>query len=290
MTDEQQRPEDSSSSEANRGEGSPSEERGAGGDRGHESERRSGRDPGHGSESGGYDVEPVGVEPPEPPPGRGGRIDAPGLLDDFDEDADFDDPGSDPDTAPHAPPRPKARLAEAESRRPNKPEADTQEVEHIKPFVLEGLGSARVWAIVGGLLLLGGAIAAGITSQKVIASIFLAIYLTLFHTGTGVAALFVTAQVLGKPFGRIEVGAARMLTAVAAFILVFNLRIDLIGTTKWEELILAAGVYVLWIAMLFRLWGRELGIVLGAHFGLVVLVQFGALLAQWAEPAPAPSP
>jgi len=216
-----------------------------------------------------------------------GKIDKPGLLEDFDEDEDFDD---DPEEQAERKPLPKARLADTDREPGRAPKVladeDDAEGEAKKPFVEPGIGSPYVWAIVAGVLTVAAAVAGGITTPGPrVAAVLLTIYNIAFHTGTGVAAVFVAARVLSRPFGQVELAAARMATAVASFALLANLNIALLGTSRWEELVLATIVYVGWVAALFRLWGRELGIVVCAHFGLWVLIGMGVLLSQWASPA-----
>ena len=198
------------------------------------------------------------------------KIDAPGLLEGFEEDADFD---RDPEierkitggvsgayAAPAAPPLPE--------------------------FVKPGMGTAKQWAIVGCVLLLGAMIATGINSPRglgaghVVFRILLTIYNTLINTGTGVLAVYVSARLLENRLGSPELAGSRMFAAVSAFLFVMSLNINPWGPSwqdkKVEELILALAVYVLVVAVTFKLWDRtRLGFVVGFHAVFWLIVQVG---------------
>lgn len=203
-------------------------------------------------------------------PGLMGRLG--GMLEDFDEDADFD------------------RDPEVEAATAKKPatSADAPAVPERPALVRPGAGSPSVWVGASCGLLLGAVIAAAVNepNHPFVAGM-LAMYDAGLHTCTGVAALGAIAMLLRRPLGPIELAAARMLAAVCAFLLVFNVKIDLIGTSKWEELLLGAAVYIGAVAMLFRIWKRPLMYVVCAHFLLWMIVQIGMQLSGWLATAPA---
>ncbi|HLO39449.1 MAG TPA: hypothetical protein VK176_00385 [Phycisphaerales bacterium] len=229
-------------------------------------------------------VAPDPVRPPVPSPGSAAhaRIEKEGVLSGFEKDADFD---HDPQVQRAL--GKKIPKAKPSSARPT-PEDDDAD-ESTGPFVTPGLGNAKVWSVVAGVLLVSAVIAAGMTTTNRFASAFLTLYSGILHTGTGLIAVYFSARIDGRKLGDLELAAARMATAVSAFLLLFNLNINLAGTTKWEELILATLAYCGAVAGLFRLWGRPLGLVLTSHFALWIVFQIGMQLSAWASAAPAVS-
>jgi hypothetical protein len=217
-----------------------------------------------------YPLEPNDTSENQPVERKPG-IDAPGLLSEFPEDADFDrDPEMD-------------RVVAGPTSHPSSPGAPAQTPP--EDFVRPGFGDARVWGITGAVLLVGAMIATGVNVEtRVLANIFLTMYNTLLHTGTGVVALFAAAILTEHRLGAFELAAARMFTAVAAFALVFSLNINIVGEGweqwKGEEVIMAALAYVLLVAALFGLWGwRSLLYVVGSHFFLWLIMYVGMLLS-----------
>jgi hypothetical protein len=237
-----------------------------------------------------YELEPVAPAPtPAPPPVRPsqpasnaasvpakGNLNKDGVLTGFDEDADFDrDPEVDRALGKKHAKSKHASSSEPEESKPSGP-----------VFITPGLGNAKVWSIVGGVLLISAVVAAAMTNTNRFASAFLTLYSGILHTGTGLIAVYFAARIDSRKVGDLELAAGRIATAVGAFLLLFNLNINLAGTTKWEELILATLAYAGIIAGLFRLWGRSLGLLLSAHFALWVVFQIGMQLSAWASAAP----
>jgi hypothetical protein len=211
-----------------------------------------------------------------------GKIEAPKLLDGFEEDADFD---KDPELDRVVLGKP-VTLAEP----PAKPA--------LEDFVLPGLGNAKVWAVVGVVLLVAAMIATGMqtapSAQQRLLRVLLVLYNTLLHTGTGVVAVFIAATLLTKRLGPFELAASRMFAAVGAFALVMSLRLSLFGI-QWLDnvvvLILASGGYVLLVASTFNLWKKHpLAYVIGSHFFLWLIVAIGMLLSQAIVPMTTPKP
>jgi hypothetical protein len=236
-----------------------------------------------------YELEPVAPPPnPAPAPARPflappvpakGNLEKDGVLSGFDDDADFDrDPEVD------------RALGKKHPRSKDAPSSQPAAAQPVGPvFITPGLGNAKVWSIVGGVLLISAVVAAAMTNTNRFASAFLTLYSGILHTGTGLIAVYFAARIDSRKVGDLELAAGRIATAVGAFLLLFNLNINLAGTTKWEELILATLAYAGIIAGLFRLWGRSLGLLLSAHFALWVVFQIGMQLSAWASAVPAVS-
>jgi hypothetical protein len=228
----------------------------------------------------------VPIAPPKEPVAPRGKIEAPELLSGFEEDADFD---KDPelDRVIMGKPVGSAKPIETEQ----KPGED---------FVRPGLGTAKVWSIVGVVLLVAAMIATGVqvepgtTPLQRLLRVLLILYSTLLHTGTGVVAVFVGATLLGKRVGNFELAAARMFAAVGAFALMISMRVTVFGYPMVDRtlaLILASAAYVLLVASTFNLWKKHpLGYVVGSHFFLWLIVAIGMLLTGAVKIAPTTSP
>jgi len=215
------------------------------------------------------------ASPPEPaPPHKPGLLGKlGGMLEGFDDDADFErDPEVERALGKGPKPVPIVPAAEAPSR---------------PPLISPELGPANLWVGAGAVLLLGAVIGAAVFEdhRPVVASL-LTVYNAALHTCTGVLALGATAMLLRRPLGAIEQGAARMFASVCAFLVLANLRIDLIGTTAWEELALGTLAYGAVLAMAFRLWRRPLMYVVCTHFFLWMAVQIGMQLSAWMATKP----
>jgi hypothetical protein len=219
-----------------------------------------------------YPIDPQGDQPPAPPEPKP-KIERAPLTEGFEEDADFThDPELDRVIAGRSAQGAPAAVMPAEPPRG----------EFVRP---RSDWEPKLWAAVGGALTIGALIATavnaptGIATWKRVALIALTLYDILLHTGTGVAAVLIAALLLGQRLGRVEVAAARMFAAVAAFMFVFCLKFT-ITSTKFEETVFAALAYLLVVAVGFRLWRRDpLMYVVGAHFALWLVVQVGMLLA-----------
>lgn len=221
---------------------------------------------------------PIPLEPYEPsqpargarPPGKA-RIDAPGLTDDFDEDADFE---SDPEVD-------RVVRGIPVGERPRQPE------ESPRPSLLgaggEPLCASESWkipAIIGGLVTLTAAVLAGVYADYTVwAYVLITIYRAALHTGTGVGALIITALLLGRKVGSFEGAAARMFMCVSLFLVVYSLSIP-ITPGKLEESALGAAAYFGGLVVAFRLPPRDAAVVGGSHFGVALLLWLGGLLSS----------
>lgn len=198
-------------------------------------------------------------ELPAPPPPAIPKpaIAAPGLTEGFDEDADFE---SDPEVERALGKRPPAETPRgAESAPP------------VDPFIRPGLGEAKIIALVGAGVLLSAVIAAAITAPSLWwIHGMLAAYAGLLHAGTGVGALAIGARLSEKPLGPWELGAARMLLAVALFLLVFHIPLP---AQVWLGPAVAAAVYSAATMTLFRLPIQEWFTVAASHLGIWMLIE-----------------
>jgi len=225
-----------------------------------------------------YELDPEKPKPPEPAKAEApeAKIEAEGLLEGFEEDADFT---RDPELEAKGP-----IPAEAAAER------DLAEAEkHAKAFVRPGFPETQVAAVTGLVLLASALVATAINADaKKIASVFLAIYEAGVMAGLGVVAVAVAARLSERELGRYDLAGARMLVAVSAFQLVYSLRIDWIRANKIEEIVLGAAVYVLFVWSSFR-WDRQsLGIVTGVHFLLWMLFRVGMVLSAYVAASSVP--
>ena len=231
-----------------------------------------------------YDV----IEPPKPegsastPSAEGkARIDAPGLIEDFDEDADFSEESVLNDA------RRKEAAAQAalddtvaddegdegwEVFRPGK-----NAPQFVQPKGRVTLAGVKVPAIVGGvLLLIAVALAFARVQNGAIYAALSVLYLGLMHSITGVGAVVIGTLDAKARFGSFAMAWARMLVAVSLLLVTIN--IPLTGYAKLLLAPMGAGVYALALYLLFRWTWRNVGIVAAAHFGLALLLYVGEWL------------
>lgn len=195
-----------------------------------------------------YDLEPEAAprreRPPSPQsPRPKATLDAPPLLDDVDDDADLT---SDPEVERAI--RGEARPAPKDSS-PAAPVAET-----APSLVTPGRLAVKHLAITGGVVAVAAVIiGAWGAGERWLGGGVMAAYLIVLHTCTGVLALGVTAHLHAKRLGPPDLAAARMLVAVAAFILVVMLPIP--GPPALARPLAALGavaVYLLLMGALFR--------------------------------------
>jgi hypothetical protein len=200
------------------------------------------------------------------------------LLDEFDEDADFSDPG------PATPPKPAGKLPPLEEPASDWPPIVTDA--SVVPF----LGSVRALSILGGAMLLLAVIITAIatTSARPLIPPLITLYEGVVHTGTGVVAVLIAARFAERRVNRVELIAARMLVLVSLFLALKNTNIPIPG--RVEEHVVAAGMYYLGVWGLFRLPRFETGLIAGTHFCLWVLMLIGALMYQVDTAPAAPTP
>lgn len=232
--------------------------------------------------------DPIELEPSEPEPKRGpppasgrGRVEGPGLLDDFDEDEDLT---SDPEVerVVRGIPIEKREGAGARPQRRErplrKPEVFSQPEE---PESTEPLCDSSAWRLpagIGAVIAAVAAVLAGVYADHTIwAFVLITIYWAALHTGTGLGALVITGLVQGRRVGSFEGAAARMLLCVALFLVVYSLDIPITGG-KLEEVLLAAAAYFGGLVVSFRMSPQDAGLVGALHFGVALLLWLGGML------------
>lgn len=221
---------------------------------------------------GPLELEPPTPEPPRPISGaRKGRkadLDAPGLLDDFDEDADFE---SDPEVER------VVRGIPVEKTGPS----GVERVKSVFNPTGEPICKSTTWkpqAIIGGVITIIAAVFAGIYADHTAwAYVLITIYWAALHTATGLGALAISTFLLGRRVGSFEGAAARLLLVVSMFLVVYSLKIPLTAG-KWEEVTLAAAAYFGGLVVAFRLAPRDAAVVGAMHFGVALLLGLGGLL------------
>ncbi len=211
-----------------------------------------------------YDLAPEDASAPPPAPrvkpGAKARIDAPGLMDDLDEDADLE------------------RDPEVEARLKGKPAAAPEPPDQPADFVRPGRGSPKTVASMAVGVLLAAVVVAGVTAPKhQLWAALSAGYLTLLHTGTGVLALAIAAHLAERPMRNFALAAARMFLAVALFQTAFRLSLPI--PSRSEEWLLGAALYLGTVAIFFRLPPAGFLIVAAVHGGLATLIFLASLLA-----------
>lgn len=214
-----------------------------------------------------------------PAPGATESQLGPKLLDAFDDDADF---SKDPEVEAARTGKPVAKPKPASS-------GATDAAEPADPFITPALGPAKLWLILGAVLLLGATIASSVHGSRPFVAALLTIYNALLHTATGLGAVVVAATLARKQIGPWDLGAARMFAAVTAFLLVFNLNIQLVGDAKWEETILASLAYLAVVGLTFRQTREVHATLVISHFFLWLIIQLGSQLAVWSAANPVPN-
>jgi hypothetical protein len=211
---------------------------------------------------------------PLPSPERKGRLDEPGLLEAFDEDADFD---RDPELE-------RTVRGEAGPARPKTVTTMSAGPIDDRPLLVKaGWDDPRIMAGFGGAVTLAALIATWITTPATRdewLSALLVLYGTALHTGTGVVAVILAAVLTDRAVGRFAHAGARMFLAVAVFQLVFHL--NFFSTSKTEEVLLATVCYMGVVAATFRLKRDHLVTLAGCHFGLWLVTWLGMWLSQLA--------
>lgn len=245
------------------------------------------------SEAGPYELAPS--EPPAPAsrpgvtPPKGG-IDRPGLLTDFDEDADFD---RDPEVeqARKAGGRAELPVGRPISRSPDgsksgAAESSPESSEFGQPIVTPGRGTLKTILIVGATLAFAAALAGAINAAPGRSPFFVALSLLFevaVHTVTGVGAVGLAAAMLGKLLRNTELAGARMLVATSLFALGFQL--DFQSPAHSLGIMIASGLYFLAVWFLFKIKAKDAVVVAAFHFALWILFYLHFQVSVWALPA-----
>lgn len=200
-----------------------------------------------------------------------GRIDAPGVLSGFDEDADF---GRDPEV--------QAALESADPKTRRKAARDREAAlaDPSKWWTQPGFPGLRLAAVTAGCLAVTGAVLAGVNAPD--APIWRALFLfyqNVLHVGTGMLAVLLAAVMSARRINEPLLAAARVGVAVGAFYIGYALNITLLPG-KFEELVVGVMGYVLVLLLMFRLPRYELGVMAIAHASFWVLVEIGWVLIR----------
>lgn len=229
-----------------------------------------------------YELEPA--EPPRVASGSGpGKVGGEGLLEGFDEDADFE---KDPEVAAaeRAARGAGAKIEKKAARRRagvGSTEAAEAPAEDASAIARAGGIPARVLAIAGGIGVVATGVVAGVFAEKNAFAVGLAAsYMTLVMGGLGVAAVAIAASLLGRPMGRVDLVGARMLFASALFGVLACLRLQTPG--KVVEITLAVGGYFVAAWVLFRVRPRVALVISGCHMVLGMALWVAVMLASWA--------
>ena len=200
-----------------------------------------------------------------------GRIDAPGVLSDFDEDADFD---HDPEV--------EAQLASADPKARRKAARDREAAlaDPTKWWTQPGFPGFRAGVVMAGCFAIAGTVLAGVNASDaaIWRSLFM-LYQIVLHVGTGMLAVLLAAVMSARRINEPMLAAARVAVAVGAFHLGYALNITLLPG-KFEELVVGAMGYVLVLLLMFRLPRYELGVMAIAHASFWVLVEIGWVLVR----------
>ncbi|MEI7657718.1 MAG: hypothetical protein WCK33_06590 [Phycisphaerae bacterium] len=224
-----------------------------------------------------YDVVPVDPQPSPPLPQgriveRASKVGDAGLLDDFEEDADF---STDPEVERATGATPKPAAAATVELGPT----------FVRPV---GMLDAKAIAIAAGVLGISAVIAAALTAparaRQPLADSFLTLYLTVLHTATGVGAVLFAAAVRSERVGDVVLATARMGLAVAAFQFAFHLDIPVAGRT--DETLLAILTYLVLLMVHFRFDRERLVLVAGVHAAQWLAIYLATVLWGWAQAAP----
>lgn len=222
-----------------------------------------------------YELEPDAPKPPPKKAEKQPELNAPGLIDDFDEDADFDTPDPTPAVVRPAPP-----AAEPASDKP--------------PFVRPGKLPIKVVLIAAAVVTITSIVlSVRASGAPWYAEILYSIYVILLHSIAGVVAVTFASWVAERDVGHPEVAFVRMVAAVAAVRGIFALDIPIPGTGVVDELVLAVGAYCLLVGILFKLSKRDWQIVVATHFILSLLLMMGGQIETWhasVTPKPPPTP
>lgn len=231
-------------------------------------------------------VQPYELAPSEPSPKPAAapkpHIAKPGLLSDFDEDADFDHDPEVEQAKKGILPGGKLGAKSGEAKAP---------IDPSRLMVLPGRGDLKTLAIVGGVAALFAAIGAAFNETVAEKRFFVGIRLLFdvaIHTITGVGAVGLAAAMLGKVLRNFELAGARMLVASALCALGFQLNFG--SEYHILGLMLAAGAYFLTVWFLFRLKSQDTLVVAAFHFAMFILLLLYQQVSIWAASAAKTAP
>lgn len=153
-------------------------------------------------------------------------------------------------------------------------------------FSKPGRGGIGLLVGIGGAITVGAMVMAGLRAPPsfapTAASIVLCLYEVALHTGTGLIAILIAARVSEMKPGRLDLAAARIFVAFAAFQLIHSITFGeyrLLVTLLMYPLAMATYWGV--VMLLFRKPRMVALLVLISHFVLWVLVQMGMSLSAY---------
>jgi hypothetical protein len=110
------------------------------------------------------------------------------------------------------------------------------------------------------------------------------LYSVVLHTCTGLLAVTAAAALHGERLAYLPLAAARVLSAVAAALLVYHAPLDILTETSIDERLFAVAAYLLVIMGTFRLWGTKLLAILACHFVLWMAFVVGSEVRSRIQP------
>ena len=165
------------------------------------------------------------------------------------------------------------------------------------PFVKPGLKPAML-VIAGTVALIAAMIAAGVNAaphgSMGASAVFalLVLYKAILHTGTGLAGLWAAAKFVDHRLNHVDLAAARMFVAVAAFLLLWSLRLPI--SIEFLEhtlrVLLAIACYWLVLFALFRRSRMETTLIVLFHVGAAMFVEIGFSINAGLQAAVAAKP
>lgn len=197
-----------------------------------------------------------------------------------------------PEQAPAAPDATSSNLSKAPAATPATPGPQPHALtEGPTPFV-QGFGGIRFTAALLGGLLLAALVIVGVRAgslgfQQVLVHLASAVLQVAAYGALGALAAIAAARCVGTRVAEPELFALRMLSATAAFELLYATGTPI--PTRIDDAILGLAGYVTTIWLLFKLSPRETGLVVLWHFGLGSLLWLSmAVSSLVVEPKPSP--
>lgn len=172
-------------------------------------------------------------------------------------------------------------------------EVEAPQAPKLAPEFVRPGGTAKIVAALGAATLLAATVCAYLSAPRgsgfwVAASMsLLTIYKGILHTGTGVAAVWLTARWVSERFSRLDLASARMLLAFSVYLLVASLplHMELVWLERALKFFAGMGVYYLMLWALFRRDRMTTLILLAFHVAMWAFVEFGILIAAQLEQA-----
>lgn len=177
--------------------------------------------------------------------------------------------------------------------KPEVGEVDAPEAPKLAPEFVRPGGTAKIVAILGGATLLAATVCAWLSAPRgagamVSASLsLLTIYKGILHTGTGVAAVWLTARWVSERFSRVDLASARMLLGFSVYLLVASLplHMEMVWLERSLKFVVGMGAYYLMLWALFRRDRMTTMVLLAFHVAMWAFVEFGILIASQLEQA-----